>query len=1064
MNQKLRFFMLALLCAMLNVAWGGEVTISPTQALNEGGVSPISVTCAKGDGTSNPAISSGQLRLYQAASGKTTGNTITFSSENTITSIVFTFAGDMTADNGVFSEGSYNSTNSTWTGSTNSVTLTVTGTTSGKRIYITQMVVTYANDQPASDKYYVAGSWTNPTWGDGKIQMNKKSDGTYTLTNQELPEGAQFKIVKEAADGGSTTWYGGAADGETYWVTVDNHTDISLLGGDNGKNFLMTIAGTWTFIVDPTGETPKITVDGNWPEWEYYLLGDFNEWETSDSYKLSDAGSLNKPIKKGEKFKIYAKRGNEEKWYGAVSEGDFYVNAEYVNTALSLTTENGGENFYMNLSNKKPYWTLDFNPTNKTLVLSNYLSDIAALPFEFDGGRNDIEGKPGLTTNGLGTDYTSSPKLKFTTANNMVVLHFDERPGILSYDIKGNSFEGTFEVQTSEDGEDYTVLKTYTSISAATTGQHETFDNLGENVRYIKWLYKIKTSGNVALGNIKLEKYEAPQPYTVTITPNDNAEIFVFYNNSENTPIESGDQVLNDSEVLLSVSANEGYMISGVTVTDGEGQAVTLTEVEGEEGTAWTFVMPKSDVTVACTTIKENYEKWVLTPLADLTEDDIFVIVGKKGDESYAMSNNKGTEAPPAAVSVVVIQDKIISTVDNIIQWNVSGNDEDGYTFYPNGNNEIWLYLRNTNNGVRVGNSEDNVTFTLSQEGYLYNGTTKRYVGFYGEDWRCYTSINTNITGETFGFYKLVKPTIKDTPEAINLAYDATSGEIGYSIKNPIENKLLSANTDADWISNIMVEAGKVTFETTVNESVQERTATITLTYAGADDVTVTVVQEGAVDSQFVLTISERATDGKTYFATMAKIGYGNFEVPDGVTVSTVQVTSAGKIERKIIESGSVIPGTEAYLVESVAPGQYNFNPTEGEAVTLGANMLYPTVKGEYTTVPASVGDNSEFTFYKLSLNGNNDSKSVGFYYGVAGGEPFLSKNDNTAFLAVPKSTYNPNPANQGILINPEETDGIQSVATELGNSEAYTLTGVRVQGHLQKGVYIINGRKQVIK
>lgn len=138
---------LFLLCALIvgcGTAWAdNSVNISPTQALNDGGVNPITVVCAKGDGSSNPAISSSQLRLYQAAKGKTTGNTITFSSENTITKIVFTFANNMTADNGEFSTGSYDSATSTWTGSTNSVTLTVTGTTSGERIYITAMTVYY---------------------------------------------------------------------------------------------------------------------------------------------------------------------------------------------------------------------------------------------------------------------------------------------------------------------------------------------------------------------------------------------------------------------------------------------------------------------------------------------------------------------------------------------------------------------------------------------------------------------------------------------------------------------------------------------------------------------------------------------------------------------------------------------------------------------------------------------------------------------------------------------------------------------------------------------------------
>ncbi len=143
--KHLKLFFACLLTTILSIGqiWAGEVTISPSQALNDGGVDPITVSCAKGDGTSNPAISSSQLRLYQAASGKTTGNTISFSSEKTITKIVFTFANSMTASNGSFSAGTYNSETSTWTGSTTSLTLTVTGTTSGTRIYISNMVVTY---------------------------------------------------------------------------------------------------------------------------------------------------------------------------------------------------------------------------------------------------------------------------------------------------------------------------------------------------------------------------------------------------------------------------------------------------------------------------------------------------------------------------------------------------------------------------------------------------------------------------------------------------------------------------------------------------------------------------------------------------------------------------------------------------------------------------------------------------------------------------------------------------------------------------------------------------------
>lgn len=1071
--------MMTLLCAVFSVAWGQEpeVTYDFTSgwSVSNGSLTNGTITFT-GSGTNFKVNDSGYF--YMGKSGayinfptydfdvekiEVVGNS--GASASTKMNIFVGNTAVSTETTGSTGTNSYE-INTSYQGSGTQYTLKVT---SAHNAQITQIkIYKKGSAQPTGDAYYVAGSWTNPTWGDGKIQMTKKSNGTYTLTNLELPEGAEFKIIKIADGSTDLVWYGGEGNNK-YWLTLDNHTDISLNGE---QNLYMPIAGTWNITVDPTGNTPKLTVEG-WPELAYYLVGDFNEWAITDSYKFSKVGNtdeytLNKTIKKGEKFKI---KDNYGTWYGAVSNGDFYVEENMVKDgeeqALSILKGNDGQNFYMNLSNKN-YWTLDFSPANLKLTLRNYISDAAELPFEFDKGRTAIESEPGLTASGLGSDYSSSPKLKFTAANNAVILHFDERPGTLSYDIKGNpssgasSIVGEFVVQTSVDGITYTDLKSYTTLGSTTLS--EKFDNLDENVRYIKWLYKTRTSGNVALGNIKLEKYVAPQPYTVTITPNDNAEIFVFFNNSENTLIESGDQVLSGSEVLVSVSANEGYLISGVTVTDGEGQSVTLTEVEGEEGFAWTFIMPKSDVTVACTTIKENYEKWVKTDLADLTSDDIFVIVGKKGDENYAMSNDKGTSSGPDAVKVVVIQDKIVSsTVADKIKWNISGNATDGYTFYPNGDNEKWLYATNTNNGVRVG-TNDNKAFTI-KDNYLYNTATSRYIGIYNTaDWRCYESINSNITGQTFAFYKLVKPAITVTSSDIELNYDATSGEIDYSIVNPIDNKSLSATTDADWISNISVEADKVTFETSVNNG-PERTATITLAYAGAEDVTVNVTQEAAPDTPFTLTISSSAGDGDKYYATMSAIGNGNFVVPEGIEASAITVEN-NKIKRApIYGAGQVLDGKEAYLIETISgenlKSEYVFEPTDGD-ITYGINdnWLYPATKGVDISGPDPT---AEYKYYQLSLNSSHAEGSVGFYYGPnsQNGEAFAFKSDHKAFLAVP--------VKEGTGASIGLFDGFDGIADAIVNEGAqrsvYTLTGVRVDSkQLPKGIYIIDGKKQVVK
>ena len=109
-------------------------------------------------------------------------NTITFSSESAITSIVFTFANSMTASNGSFSEGSYDSGSSTWTGSSTSLTLTVTGTTSGTRIYITNMVVTYADGGKTLSSIAVSGTPTKTAYyaGDEFDPAGLTVTGTYS--------------------------------------------------------------------------------------------------------------------------------------------------------------------------------------------------------------------------------------------------------------------------------------------------------------------------------------------------------------------------------------------------------------------------------------------------------------------------------------------------------------------------------------------------------------------------------------------------------------------------------------------------------------------------------------------------------------------------------------------------------------------------------------------------------------------------------------------------------------------------------------------------------------------
>ena len=150
--------------------------------------------------------------------------------------------------------------------------------------------------------------------------------------------------------------------------------------------------------------------------------------------------------------------------------------------------------------------------------------------------------------------------------------------------------------------------------------------------------------------------------------------------------------------------------------------------------------------------------EWVLTSAADITTNDLVVITMTKGETTWAMTNNNGTSAAPAASAVTLSANALAAEPAANLKWVVS-NDNGTLTIYPYGGYETWLYCTNTNNGVRVGKG-DAKEFTINAN-YLYTSLTTdpRHLGVYidNNDWRCYKpssgAVATNIAGQTLAFY-----------------------------------------------------------------------------------------------------------------------------------------------------------------------------------------------------------------------------------------------------------------------------------------------------------------------
>ncbi|MBR6250919.1 MAG: chitobiase/beta-hexosaminidase C-terminal domain-containing protein [Bacteroidales bacterium] len=152
---------------------------------------------------------------------------------------------------------------------------------------------------------------------------------------------------------------------------------------------------------------------------------------------------------------------------------------------------------------------------------------------------------------------------------------------------------------------------------------------------------------------------------------------------------------------------------------------------------------------------------WVETPYANLTTGDIVVIADTASKTAIINTNGSGKAPVAEAITLGENNSTITSSVDASLQWVVTV--EDGtYKFNVEGTNN-YLYSTNSNNGLRVGKSENNV-FTIFASGdsvYLVNSATNRYVGVYfngdePQDWRSYTSIHKNIKSTRTAFYKKV--------------------------------------------------------------------------------------------------------------------------------------------------------------------------------------------------------------------------------------------------------------------------------------------------------------------
>lgn len=251
-------------------------------------------------------------------------------------------------------------------------------------------------------------------------------------------------------------------------------------------------------------------------------------------------------------------------------------------------------------------------------------------------------------------------------------------------------------------------------------------------------------------GNGSLPPVDTPDPGEITtnISLTSSASVYVGetvqLNASSNV---QGAAIVFSSDDESIATVDENGLVSGVAV----GTVKIYARITGVAG-SYTDAERYCNVTVN-EKPQDVGGSWEATALSSIADGAQFVLVGTNANGSFAMSNNGGTSSAPAAVAVTISGSTLSNPASNVVftMQVTSG----GYVFTTD-DGEKWVYTTASNNGIRVGTGTNNVFNLEASSGYLTisDGSNTRYLGIYNsQDWRSYTSINSNIKDQTFTFF-----------------------------------------------------------------------------------------------------------------------------------------------------------------------------------------------------------------------------------------------------------------------------------------------------------------------
>lgn len=604
--------------------------------------------------------------------------------------------------------------------------------------------------------------------------------------------------------------------------------------------------------------------------------------------------------------------------------------------------------------------------------------------------------------------------------------------------FKAKSTSGNFDLvvqHTTDNGETWSEGKTY-SISTTASDVTYNLTNPTDNVRFkMTWKGTIKSKG-VCIDDVVIYGKSSTGP-SIKLNPTENTYSFDQTSGSFNYTITNPVAGTN-----VTATSDDSWITVGEpnTTSNTEG-TVSFTMQKNETGAdrIGTITVKYGDAPEATFTVIQKRE----LPKYTITWSVNGVTTTETVEEGTALTFAAPTDNIPAGYEFMGWYGSTLEPQNNAPTYVTEATATADATYYA-------VFAKND------GGTEEKLTQTLAYDTWTYGGSTTNksdvtnpyrlfHDGGYVESAEFDLSTLTKVIvyGGTYGGESYNKLNIGDdtnTWKDVTVSGSSQTNANTYTEGTPLSgNGKLRITSKSGSGSGSGVRMSKIEIYTKDVSYSDFRTS-------------VTPVETMTID--MTKTYNNDGIYYRTFSSTKA------FKVPADLSVSEIAVFD-GQLLVDDYKDGDVVAANTGVMLWSLEQKEFTVElSTEAGTVVLGEeNMLRPSGDAGITADDMKAKD-ANCIYYRLTTNKDN---VLCYAWGAADGAAF-ALDANKAYLAVPTETAQGIKAysfgGNGTTAIDKITDAISAKAER----KVYNLQGQRVSGTPAPGLYIVNGKKVVIK